>query len=71
MADAIGPRRNLRAEMARAGITCVDVAQAVGVAEGTVRKWVRGDSSPSVVQAAQVAAALGGGFSVEYLFIEG
>lgn len=63
------PLRNLRAEMARNGMTSSDLAAAVGVSDTTVRQWLRGRSVPNVHHAARVAAVFDG-LTIEYLFEE-
>lgn len=63
------PLRNLRAEMARNGMTSSDLAAAVGVSATAVRTWLCGKSVPSVKNAARVAAQFDG-LTVEYLFEE-
>lgn len=59
---------NLKAEMARNGLTNEDVAKAAGASRNTVRRWLRGESLPTVVQAYKVAKLCKCG--IEYLFIE-
>lgn len=64
------PLRNLRAEMARNGISTAEVADAVGVSPATVRQWLNGTNAPSVYHAAAIVSAFFDDLSIEYLFIE-
>lgn len=41
-----------------AGMTQIDLANAVNVSEGTVINWEKGRSEPTVSQAIQIAAAV-------------
>lgn len=39
-------RRNMKAERARLGLTCEEVAEKIGVHPNTLRKWEAGESEP-------------------------
>lgn len=50
---------NVRAERARKGWTQEDLAQSAGIAESYVGRVERGEASPSIVAAVNLANALG------------
>jgi transcriptional regulator with XRE-family HTH domain len=60
--------KNLKAEMARSGLTYEAVAEAAGAHRNTVGRWLRGETLPDVEQAYKVARLCN--CSIEYLFIE-
>ena len=57
---------NLRAEMARAGVSVADIAERVGVGKSTVYSWMNGSSDFTVSDAFNVAGMFD--CSVDYLF---
>ena len=50
---------NLRAARIVAGLNQCDVADKLGVAQGTLSKWERGVTSPSICVAAKMAEMYG------------
>lgn len=58
--------QNIRAEMARCGITQKQLADSVGVSHVTLCKWLNGKSAPTIENALSVAKVLG--CDVAYLF---
>jgi hypothetical protein len=60
--------KNLRAEMARAGIKNADIQRAIGVSEKTVRLRLNGKSEFSYSEAAEIRDKFFPGLKIEYLF---
>lgn len=59
---------NIKAELARKGMTQKELAIIVGVHESTFSQWVNGNTEPLISQALKIAKALDS--SVDYLFAE-
>lgn len=59
---------NLKAEMARAGVTIYDVSKVAGKGERTVRERIKGNGYFSVPEAIAVRDAFFPGMGLEYLF---
>ena len=57
---------NVKAEMARSGLTAYELAERVGVSPTTMSLWLNGKAEPSIRNAIKVAEVLGR--DVEYLF---
>ena len=60
--------RNLKAEMARAGLTGLDIAAVIGTTEKTARDKINGKTSFSLDQAFKIRDTCFPGQSFEYLF---
>lgn len=58
---------NLRAEMARRGITNRDIAKRVGVCPQTVGSWLNGSTNMPLYAAVHIRQMLGDS-SIDYLF---
>lgn len=57
---------NIKAELARAGMTADELAQTVGVSSNTMSNWMVGKTKPDIEQAKAIADKLG--FTIDYLF---
>lgn len=60
--------RNLKAEMARAGLTGLDIAAVIGTTEKTARDKINGKNSFSIAQAIKIRDVCFPGQSLDYLF---
>ena len=61
---------NLRAEMARYGISSADIAIAIGKSERSVRDKINGKHQFSVPEAREIKDKFFSGMSIEYLFCQ-
>lgn len=57
---------NVKAEMARSGLTAYELAEKVGVTPTTMSLWLNDKAEPTIRNAIKVAEVLGR--DVEYLF---
>ena len=60
--------RTLEAEMARAGVTREELAEAVGVAPGTIGSYIRAETEPQLGTARAIQLRLGSKYEVLELF---
>lgn len=61
---------NLRAEMARYGVTISDIQQLLKLSERTVRSKLSGESGFSFSEASKIRNAFFVGYRLEYLFAD-
>lgn len=57
---------NIRAELARKGMSIQELAERVGVTTATMSKWLNGRTVPTIDQAVAIAQELDS--SLDYLF---
>jgi transcriptional regulator with XRE-family HTH domain len=59
---------NLKAEMARKGVTQEDVAKVVGTSVSSVNRWLTGNGGLSLGTAFEIRDKIFPEFSIDYLF---
>lgn len=59
---------NIKAELARKGMTAKELARIVDVSEATFSSWMHGKTRPDIEQARVMAGTLG--VTMDYLFAE-